>query len=471
MTVLKGAAASALYGSRAANGVIVITTKSGSKSAKKGLEVTYNSSYSVEKISTIPDYQNTYTQGSNQSYNGGFIGNWGTVFPSEVDRVNAALGFDRYSKTIQAGYPEGTIPNPIVGVPYTAARYKTVFPQFLDASGNAVPVPLQPYDIIGGFFKQGKVVENGVNISSTGDKTSLNAGISRMRNDGIIPNSFTERTSLNFGGNATLANTIGISGNVNYVNTNQQSPQSGASYFTDYSSGSSSSIYDRLFYLPRNYNLNGYPFENPVDGSNVFYRALDNPLWIAKYNLYTSKVNRVYGNMALTYDVLPWLNLTARGGVNTYHETRHNQIRPGGTTYPLGNVSKTELTNTETDLTFLATATKEIGERFSARLLAGFNANQRTYTESLLFGDQIIDPNVLSVGSTLSQSASEYNQTRRLYGIFGELSLSYNNYLFVTASVRNDHSSTLPLPTTAIFTRLFLPRLFLRMFSTCLRIS
>lgn len=451
MTVLKGAAASALYGSRAANGVIVITTKAGSKSARKGLEVTYTGSYSVEKISTIPDYQDTYTQGSNQSYNGGFIGNWGTVFPSEVDRVNAALGFDRYSKTIQAGYPEGTVPNPIVGVPYTAARYKSVFPEFLDANGNALPVPLQPYDIIGGFFKQGKVVENGINISSTGDKTSLNAGISRMRNDGIIPNSFTERTSLNFGGNATLANGLNVSGNVNYVNTSQQSPQSGASYFTDYSSGSSASIYDRLFFLPRNYNLNGYPFENPVDGSNVFYRALDNPLWIAKYNLYTSKVNRVYGNMALTYDVRPWLNLTARGGINTYHEARHNQIRPGGTVVPLGSVSKTELTNTETDLTFLATATKEIGERFSARWLVGLNLNERTYAQSRMFGNQVIDPNVLTVGATLSQSADEFNRKRRLFGIFSELSLSYNNYLFLTASVRNDHSSTLPIANNSYY--------------------
>ncbi len=451
MTVLKGAAASALYGSRAANGVIVITTKAGSKSARKGLEVTYSSSYSVEKISTVPNYQDTYTQGSNQQYNGGFIGNWGTVFPSEVDRVNATLGFDRYSKTIQDGYPEGTVPNPIVGVPYTAARYKSVFPEFLDASGNAVPVPLQPYDIIGGFFKQGKVAENSINISSTGDKTSLNAGISRLRNDGIIPNSFTERTSLNFGGNATLVNGLNVSGNVNYVNTNQQSPQSGASFFTDYSSGSSGSIYDRLFYLPRNYNLSGYPFENPVDGSNVFYRALDNPLWTAKYNLYTSKVNRVYGNMALTYDVTPWLNLTARGGVNTYHETRHNNIRPGGTAIPLGAITKTELTNTETDLTFLATATKEIGERFSARLLVGLNLNERTYQQSRLFGSQVIDPTVLTIGGTLSQSADELNRKRRLFGIFGELSLSYNNYLYLTASVRNDHSSTLPIANNSYY--------------------
>ncbi len=445
MTILKGAAASALYGSRAANGVIVITTKSGSKSARKGLEVTYNGSYSTEKISTIPDYQNSYTQGSNQQYNGGFIGNWGTAFPAEVDRINAALGFNRYSKNIVDGYPEGTIPHPIVGVPYTAARYTSVFPELLDAKGSPIAVPLQAYDIIGGFFKQGSVIENGINISSTGDKTSLNAGVSRTTNQGIIPSSNTKRTSLNFGGNATLLNKLNIAGNVNYVNTQQQSPQSGASYFTDYSSGSSGSIYDRLFYLPRNYNLNGYPFENPVDGSNVFYRALDNPLWIAKYNLYTSNVNRAFGNLTLTYDVAPWLNLTARGGVNTYNETRRNGIRPGGTSFPLGRASRSEINNTETDLTFLATASKDITERFSARLLVGFNANERKGGNAVLTGEQVIDPNILNVGSTLTQSARENNFKRRIYGIFGELSLSYNNYAFITASVRNDHSSTLPV--------------------------
>ena len=445
MTILKGAAASALYGSRAANGVIVITTKSGSKSARKGLEVTYNGSYSVERISTIPDYQNSYTQGSNQQYNGGFIGNWGTAFPAEVDRINAGLGFNRYTKTVVEGYPEGTVPHPLVGVPFTAARYLSIFPEFLDASGKAIPVPLQPYDIISGFFKQGSVVENGINISSTGDKTSLNAGISRTTNQGIIPNSNTKRTSINFGGNATLSNRIGLSGNVNYVNTQQQSPQSGASYFTDYSSGSSGSIYDRLFYLPRNFNLNGYPFENPVDGSNVFYRQLDNPRWISKYNLYTSNVNRAFGNLALTYDVFPWLNLTARGGVNTYNETRRSGVRPGGTSYPIGRASRTELSRTETDLTFLATATKDFGERFGVKLLVGFNANERKSSRAELLGEQITDPNILNVGSTLTQTAREYNDKRRIYGLFSELSLSYSNYAFLTASVRNDYSSTLPI--------------------------
>ncbi len=452
LTVLKGAAASALYGSRAANGVVVITTKAGSKNARKGLEVTYNTSYSTEKISTIPDYQNTYTQGSNQTYNGGFIGNWGSVFPAEVDRVNQALGFERYSKVIDSNYPAGYVPNQITGVAYGAARYKAAFPELTDASGKPVGVELMPHDIIGGFFRQGSVVENSFNISSTGNTTTISAGASRTTNKGIIPNSSSDRTTLNFGGNATLANKLNISGNVNYVSTNQQSPQSGAGYYADYGGlAASGSIYSRLFYLPRNYDLNNLPFENPVTGANVFYRALDNPLWTAKYNTYTSKVNRVFGNMALTYDVAPWLNLTAKGGLNTYSETRRSVYRPGGNSVPLGQVTRGDITNTELDFTFLASSQKDITEDINMRLLVGFNANQRYKNIGSAIGQTIIDPNLLILGGTNQQFASEFQSKRRLYGIFAEYGASYKNYAFLTATIRNDHSSTLPKANNSYF--------------------
>ena len=452
MTILKGAAASALYGSRAANGVVVITTKAGSKNAKKGLEVTYNSSYSTEKISTVPDYQDSYTQGSNQTYNGGFIGNWGSAFPSQVDRINQGLGFERYSKIIDGNYAAGFVPNPLTGVAYGAARYKTAFPQFLDDKGLATPYELKAYDIIGGFFRKGSVIENSFNISSTGNTTTISAGASRMTNQGIIPNSGADRTTLNFGGNATLSNKLNLSGNVNYVNTNQNSPQSGAGYYSDYGGLSSTgSIYSRLFYLPRNFDLNGLPFENPVTGGNVFYRALDNPLWTAKYNTYTSKVNRVFGNMALTYDVAPWLNLTAKGGVNTYDETRRDVYRPGGNSVPLGQVSRRNITNTELDFTFLASADKDISEKINMRLLAGFNANQRYKNISSVLGQTVIDPNLLILGGTNTQFASEFQSKRRLYGFFAEYGASYNNYAFLTATIRNDHSSTLPAANNSYF--------------------
>ena len=452
MTILKGAAASALYGSRAANGVVVITTKAGSKNAKKGLEVTYNSSYSTEKISTIPDYQDTYTQGSSQNYSGGFIGNWGTVFPAEVDRINQSLGFERYSKIIDPAYPAGQVPHPLVGVAYGAARYKTAFPELLDSKGNAIGIDLVPHDIIGGFFRRGSVLENSFNISSTGNTTTISAGASRMTNVGIVPGSDADRTTLNFGGNATLANKLNLSGNVNYVSTNQASPQSGAGYYTDYGNlAATGSIYGRLFYLPRNYDLNGYPFENPVTGENVFYRALDNPLWTAKYNTYTSKVNRVFGNMALTYDVAPWLNLTAKGGINTYDETRRDVYRPGGNSIPLGQVTRRDITNTELDFTFLASANKDISEKINMHLLAGFNANQRSKNISYVLGQTVIDPNLLIIGGTNAQFAREYQSNRRLYGFFAEYGASYNNYAFLTATVRNDHSSTLPKANNSYF--------------------
>ncbi|MBC8152119.1 MAG: TonB-dependent receptor, partial [Bacteroidetes bacterium] len=103
-----------------------------------------------------------------------------------------------------------------------------------------------------------------------------------------------------------------------------------------------------------------------------------------------------------------------------------------------------ELTNTEIDLTFLASASHDFGEHFAARALVGFNANERTYDESRLVGDQVIDPSVLTISGTLSQIGSERTSLRRFYGIFGELTLSYNDYAYLTVSARNDHSSTLP---------------------------
>ncbi len=240
ITVLKGANAAALFGSGAQNGAIVITTKSGSKSRNKGLEITYNTSYAMEKVSNLPDYQDIYGQGSNQNYNGGFIGNWGAPFGSQRDAINKNLGYDRYTPL---NAPDSVL-HPLANINYTRPRYATIFPEFVNKK-----VAYQPHDIVGGFFEKGHVVENSININSSQGATGLNAGFSRMTNEGIVPNSKTSRTSLSFGGTSKLANGLTVSGNVNYINSFQESPQSGASYFADYGPGEGySSIYARLFY-------------------------------------------------------------------------------------------------------------------------------------------------------------------------------------------------------------------------------
>ncbi|MEQ9439669.1 MAG: SusC/RagA family TonB-linked outer membrane protein [Cyclobacteriaceae bacterium] len=452
MTVLKGAAAAALYGSRATNGVVVITTKSARKNAKKGLEVTYSGSFNVEEISTIPDYQNVYGQGSNQLYNGGFIGNWGAPFANQVDRINAAYGTN-YSKVIVDGYPEGMVPHPLASTSFAVGQgYPAVFPEFLDADGNPIAVPYQPYDIIGGFFEQGRLMENSINITAGSETATLTGGFSRMDNQGIVPNAESSRTSLNFGGNGQLANGLFISGNVSYVNTSQSSPQSGGSFFGDYTTAVSTSIFERLFYLPRNYNLNEYPFENPVDGSNVFYRGNDNPRWVAKYNVFSSNVNRVFGNINLSYDIGDWLNLTAKGGVNTYSEAQRDIVRSGGAGIPAGRVWTEDLTYTEQDYNLIATITKDINESFGFRAIVGSNVNQRARNRRKVTGSGIISEGLYHTDAT-SQTTVNYDfyELRRFYAAYADLQFSYNDYAYLNLVGRNDWSSTLPIDNRSYF--------------------
>ncbi len=458
VSILKGAAASALYGSRATNGVVVITTKAAKKGVKKGLEVAYNGSVDFEQIAGIPDYQDVYTQGSNQVYNGGFIGNWGAPFPDHVDAINAKYGTN-YTKTYStypggAPYPDGYASNPINN------RYPGLFPEFVqmydhDNNTNTAPIAVsapykvEPHDVIGGFFETGNVQNHALTVSTGTERASINAGFSRMDQKGIVPNTEATRTTLSFGGNGQLDNGLFLSGTVNYVKTTQQSPQSGGSAFNDYYAGDglgNSSIYSRLFYLPRNVDLMGLPFESPIDGSNIFYRALDNPLWIAKYNLYTSDVNRAYGNLTASYEIRPWLEVLFKGGVNTYSEARRNIIRKGGIAVPNGQIWTEDLTNTEQDYHLMFTINKDFGENFNLNALIGGEANQRDFKTRKVTGSNIISNGLNLTDATSTQIVDrDYSRMRRLYGLYSSIQLTFKDYIFLTLVGRNDWSSTLPV--------------------------
>lgn len=455
VSVLKGAAAAALYGSRATNGVILITTKGGKKS-KKGLEVTYNSSYAQERVSSLPNYQNVYAQGSNQNYNGGFIGNWGAPFPNHVDRINNEFhaGNPRYSSTYAAGYPAGTVPHPMGGgIPFTNANgYANIFPQFTEVNPNnpnarrAVPLQLQPYNQLEDFFKVGNLLENSLSIATGDENQSINATISRMQNNGIVDNSTATRTTIAVGGNAKLSNGLSINANVNYVNSGQTSPPIAPSYYTDYGGADDASIYSRLFYLPRNVDLN-WPFENPVNGDNAFYRALDNPRWLTKYNQFTSNVNRSFGAVTLAYPLTSWLTANARGGFNTYTDGQVSNTRSGGIDDPNGGVYNRDITNTELDFNYFLTANKKITSDIDLTVTAGFNQNQRSRKDKLVTGDGIIDNNVQNLASVTTVLTTFDDKTlQRLYAGYADVNFGFRNYLYLGLTIRNDVTSTLVNP-------------------------
>jgi TonB-linked SusC/RagA family outer membrane protein len=453
LTILKGAAAAALYGSRATNGVVVITTKTGKKN-KKGMEVSYNSSFAQEEISSVPNYQNKYAQGSSQNYNGGFIGNWGAPFPEFVDEINrnSYNGETRYSKVYAAGYPEGQIPHPITGVPFTA-RFQSAFPELMEPDPNkpgslrAKAIPLKSYDNIGQFFQKGMLNENSLTFNGSGENAGLSATVSRMDNTGIVENLKSNRTSLSIGGNAKLANGLIVSGNVNYVNTGQTAPPVAPSAYTDYYGQGESSIFSRLFYLPRNVDLMGWPFENPVTGDNVFYRLLENPRWLTKNNKYTSTVNRGFGSLTLSYDVTSWLSLTAKGGVNNYTDNQKFYQRPStNTNFPTGGIFQNAYTKTEMDFNYFATLSPKINQDFDLRMIVGMNQNQRSSISQFILGQNLFTSSIDNLSASTRQFSSDNKQKQRLYAVYADATLGYKNFLYLGLTARNDFTSTLVNP-------------------------
>ena len=457
VTILKGAAAAALYGSRATNGVIVITTKTGKSKPRKGTEVTLSINNTWEQVSGLPEYQNKYGQGSNQLYNGGFIGNWGAPFAEYVDELNAQYGTS-YSKTIEkypdgTPYPDGTVKHPLVGIPYTVNNgYPAFFPDLFDDNGNPVAVPYKPYDFLSEFFETGYLNETSLSVNTGSEKASISGTLSRMTNQGIVPDAESGRTTLAFGGRAALDNGLIVSGNVNYVNTTQANPPIGGSLFGGNFGTQEASLFTRLYFLPRNYDLLGYAYENPVNGNNLFYRALDNPLWLVKNSRYTSDVNRAFGNLALSYDVTSWLNLTARGGMNVWTDNRKFYLRNGGVADPNGGVWQNDLKKQELDLNFLATFNGGIGENFDLRFTAGLNVNERKYLDKFTGGDNIISPGTYTLDGTSTQIVyGDYSELQRLYGLFGDLQFSFKDFWFVGVTGRNDWASTLPVDNNSFF--------------------
>lgn len=408
MTVLKGAAAAALYGSRAANGAIIITTKNGKIKSKKGLEVTYNTSYSTEKIASSPEFQTTYGQGTEGDTRLGVFGSWGAAY-SAID----------------------SIPHPL------ASRFGAVFPELVGKRVKYEPFGQANYD---NFYKRGHVYENAISIQGGGEKASISAGISRMDNKGIVPFNSINRTSINLGGQATLDNGLYINGTINYVSTNQDSPQMSSSV------GSGPSAIEVLPWTPTSYDLTNYPYRNPITGASIYDRVgIDNPYWSVESSPFTSKVDRYFGKFTAGIDAASWINLQATVGFNGYNDRRRSVNGRGGDIFPNGNITDDNIYRQELDWTFLATINRDLSANSNLRVILGQNANQRITDRQAVFGDGIIVPGINDLDNTRVQQAIGGGLTKqRFIAHFADIQLSHKDIFFLNLVGRNDISSTLP---------------------------
>lgn len=394
MTVLKGASAAALYGSRAGNGVILITTKSGKKN--EGIGITVNAGITTESIFLKPDMQNSFGQGSVGAYDNQSRLSWGPK--AEGQMVTDWLGRQ---------------------------------------------VPLQTYDNIDAFFRTGTSFNEGVSFQQNIKGTSVFTSINRSDDTGITPESKLNKTNITLRATTFLdeAEKWKIDAKVNYINMNAHNrPIQGVN---------PSNAFNTIYNLPR--SLNVKEFKNSVDeeGNMIWWDASknpqENPYWVTKYRQNNDTRNRLLGNVALKYAPTNWFDIELRGGTDYYTTTKNEKVYAGGNTSPRGLYNEGSETFYENNYSFLATARKDnLIDRLGGFVTFGGNLMMQKRTKMNASAGELLVPNLFSLNNGVNKPTVTSELIRRkMNSLYGSLQLNWDGYLFLDVTARNDWSSTM----------------------------
>lgn len=415
-----GGAGAAMYGVRAANGVIVITTKTGASRANRGFGVSVSSGYSIEQISGLPDYQNKYGTGTGFVY-GQVNGSWGAPF-------------------------QGAVPYPtITEIP----RWTAMADAFPDGPAT---VPYRAYpNNVKDFFRNGTLWDNSVTLTGGNEKSNFTATVSRLDQKGYIPNSGFDRTSVSIGANTAVTEKLVVGGTMTFAHRNQVGPPGGAS-----NAIGNGSAFARIMYLGRNWDLQGQPYEHPITRESLFFIAktqATNPYWATLYDGFETRENRFSGQINSTYDFTNWLSLNYRIGLTSYSLVNQEWFRPGGRAVGgIGQVKDDYDNFNEIESMLLINFNKNLSEDIALKAFVGHNINQRTRELQAYTGTGLIDFNIVDIDNTTDvlNDGGDYER-RRIVGVLGEVQFVYKDYLFLTARGRNDWASTLPVASRSFF--------------------
>ncbi len=394
MTVLKGASAAALYGSRAGNGVILITTKSGKKN--EGLGITVNAGITTESIFLKPDLQNSFGQGSVGAYDNQSRLSWGPK--AEGQMVSDWLGRQ---------------------------------------------VPLKTYDNIDAFFNTGTSFNEGVSFQQNIKGTSVFSSINRSDDAGITPESKLNKTNITLRATTFLdeAEKWKIDAKVNYINMNAHNrPIQGVN---------PSNAFNTIYNLPRSLNVAEFKQDVDEQGNMIWWDASknpqENPYWVTKYRQNNDTRNRLLGNIALKYAPTNWFDIELRGGTDYYTTTKNEKVYAGGNTTPSGLYNEGSETFYENNYSFLATARKDnLIDRLGGFVSFGGNLMMQKRTKMNASAGELLVPNLFSLNNGINKPTVTSELIRRkMNSLYGSLQLNWDGYLFLDVTARNDWSSTM----------------------------
>lgn len=317
--------------------------------------------------------------------------------------------------------------------------------------GEKVPYRAYPNNVKD-FFETGKIFENSISISGGNEKSAMSLTLSQLKQNGFVPETEFLRHNISIGGKTNLANGLIIGGNLAYTRSSQDGVLSGSPSGTQ----GDPSAFGRTLYFGRNWDVQGQPYQNPVDFGSEFMVGRDqvnNPYWSVENSGIRSKVDRYVGSINAAYDIRDWLNVTYRIGINGYAQSTYEFQRPNGAGSPLGSITIVDVFSDEINSDLMATVTKDINEDFSVRALAGWNVNQRTSRTRSAdgVGYVVFDiDDITNVNDVTPNPNSAYTR-RRLYGVYADVNVGFRDWAFLTLTARNDWTSTLPQKNRSFF--------------------
>ena len=445
VNVLKGLAAATLYGSQGRNGVILITTKSGTTGAgtrAQKNEVTVNTSYFTNELAMKPDFQMQYGNGFNQNF-GWFFSNWGPSFDEE-----GPAGWGRQSAIngTVSGQP-GFLKHPYnsnLNARFLARDLLPLIGLSMDSLWE-----WKPYDSVGDLFQPGEIINTNINFRGQSDdgKVSYNVNYGNLDDKGFTPGNTLRRNALSFGGRAVLSNKITVNGTLNYTSTDFKTPPIAAAY----SSGSSdSSLYGNVFYTPRSIGIAQLPYAHPITGASIYYRSsngIQHPLWTVNNTGDAQMTHRVFGGVSAQYDISDNLNLRYSYGYDVYSEDNTSYQNKGGQDGNLevqsGLYEKWNNTSTIFNHQVTINGDFELDDDWSVTFNAGAESVGREYDRNGVrsTGQNVF--NVLRHYNFNSQEEIEFYSRRNVLGVFAQAAFDYQDYLYFTLASRTDWVSNL----------------------------
>jgi TonB-linked SusC/RagA family outer membrane protein len=433
INVLKGPAASALYGSRAANGVIVIKTKSGKNS--KGLGIELNTNITFETALKLPEFQNKYGQGNG---NGGPFEFRNGAGGGITDGVDEGWG----PAFTGQSYPQFNSPRTLNGqrIPFLGGD--------LNAPVGSIitPTPWLPdIDGVANFFETGRTVTNNVAIVGGNSEGDFRLSYTNLDQTGIVPNTDLKRNTVSFSGGYNLTDKFTARAFVSYIKSNSGNRPS-ISY------GTENIMFLFTSWFPRSIKIDDMKrmWQPGLDGLKQFgwnYNYHDNPYLTVYENTNGQELDKIIGNVTLKYEFTKWLNLQLRSATDYASEIRAYKRGFSTQRFPFGQYREARVTTEERNSDFLFSADKKINTDFSLTATFGGNQTNQKSNYNEVNAGQLNIPGIYKItNNRVPVDVSQTVATKKVNSLYSSAQVGYKSYLFLELSGRNDWSSALTLP-------------------------